>query len=174
MSMAYAQVARHPSFIIKTLPLVLLTVVNNISLEVVKFVKMAINWDTTHVNCLIVWSPVTENVSNATLIILWEPRQILVLTKMNSVTSTILRANASSVHPNISCQSSKINVFRDNQVVFMTILINVQSVQLHSNQLSGKINVTLQAVWSILLKVVNNVSILLKWMKTNHVLLKTV
>jgi len=44
----------------------------------------------------------------------------------------------------------------------MTILINVQSVQLHSNQLSGKINVTLQAVWSILLKVVNNVSILLK------------
>jgi len=42
------------------------------------------------------------------------------------------------------------------------ILINVPNVLLHLNPLLDKTNVTLQVVWSIHLKVVNNVNILLK------------
>lgn len=174
MSMVYAQVARPLSFITKIPPPVSSMVVDNTSLEAVKFVKMDMNWDITLVNCLIVWSPVTENVSNAIQIILWGLRPIHALTRTNSVTSTILKANASNVHLNILCQNFRISVFKDNQDVFMMILTNVPNVLLHLNLLLDKTNVTLQVVWSILLKVVNNVNILLKWMKIRLVLSKTV
>ena len=69
MSMVYVQAARLLLFIIKTLLPATLMDANNTSLVVAKFVKMDINLDTTHVNYLIVWSLIMENVYNVTQII---------------------------------------------------------------------------------------------------------
>jgi len=68
--MVCAQVAKLLLFIMLIKLFVSLMDANNISLEVVKFVRMDMNSDTIHVNCLIVWSQAMENVFNVIQIIL--------------------------------------------------------------------------------------------------------